>query len=124
MYWVVHVDNKCGHVSIALFMHNVQCWFGCVMAKIDVYYCSPYWAYCSFNVCSICASEMPRVVRKWLENLWLISSLVILLCAQTNLDLASVSSFLWCAFMGIVWAIYMRGVIVGLALVETLFANW
>ena len=66
----VHVDNRCGHVSIALFGHRVQFGFGYVSGqKIFFRWLPMYWEYRNFNVCVICASDMPAAFQKWLESL-------------------------------------------------------
>ena len=64
----MHVDSKCGHVSIVLFKHNMEFGLRAVWAKyIFLVWLSMYWAYQNFRCCDTCALEMSLGIHKRLE---------------------------------------------------------
>lgn len=65
MYQFVHVDSRCGHVSISLFGHSVQLGFGWVSGPNVFNRCLPmYCAYHNFSICMFCALEMLGACQK------------------------------------------------------------
>ena len=105
-----------------------------------------YWAYRSFRVCVIWASIIPRFFHNWLESLGVIWSLDVHLSMYENLDWAHFNYWFLCSLLtyvcrfrmalmcvpvgiplsqyGVVWAVCILGVLVGLSRRAPLFASW
>ena len=104
-----------------------------------------YWAYRNFRVCIILVFVVPGFFQNWLESLWLIWLLDVHLSIYVNLDWASLSSWFLCSSLmyvcrfrmapvcvpvgtpfsqyGVVWAVCILGVLVGLSRRAPLFAS-
>ena len=63
MYWLEHVDCRCGHVSIWLFVYIIQFGLGVCLAIIYIlWWLVVYWVYRSFSVLITHALDIPVVV--------------------------------------------------------------
>ena len=141
-----HVESRCGHVSGSLLRHSVQFGFGYILGQNKCFRWLPmYWAYRSFRVCVIWASVIPGSFHNWFESLGLIWSLDVHLSMYGNLDWAHFSSRFLCSLLtyvcrfrmapicvpvgtpfsqyGVVWAVCILGVLVGLSRRAPLFAS-
>ena len=104
-----------------------------------------YWAYRNCRVCVIWVFVVPGFFQNWLESLWLIWLLDAHLSMYVNLDWAHLNPWFLCSLLmyvcrfrmapvwvlvgtplsqyGVVWAICILGMLVGLSKRAPLFAS-
>ena len=95
-----HVDSRCGHVSMVLLGHDAQFRFGYRSCQNICLRWSPmYWAYWNFRVCVILFGRLwsHGFFQNWLESLWIIWSLDVLLPMYVNLYYAILNSWFLCS---------------------------